>query len=129
MKSASIALATLAVASGVKIEEAREPLLTWAPTVRGSGHPINYFVPHFGEDWDIRTTKKNIDDAEKKYGHILDTSPPPKDPPRDYFVPHFGYDQDIVDSVKNLHSQEAKYGNWNLQMAQLEKKPEEHEHL
>ena len=94
----------------------REPLLTWAPTPKKSAYPKDYFVPHFGEDYDITATKKNIRDAETRFGHILDTSPPPKDPPRNYFVPHFGIDQDIVDSVNNLNSLEQKYGKWNLKI-------------
>ena len=84
----------------------REPLLTWAPTPKKSGYPKDYFVPHFGEDYEITSTKKNIRDAEARFGHILDTSPPPKDPPRNYFVPHFGFEQEIVDSVANLNSAE-----------------------
>jgi len=32
----------------------REPLITWAPTEPTKDHPINYFVPHFGTDSDIK---------------------------------------------------------------------------
>merc|ERR1719375_927263 len=64
--------------------------------------PRDYFVPHFGEDTDIKSTKKNVADAEAKFGHVLDTSGPPDPPPRDYFVPHFGTDEDIKSSLKNL---------------------------
>ena len=114
MKSASIALATIAVASAVQIERRREPLLTWAPTVKKSGHPVDYFVPHFGEDHDIRETKKSYQKEEARQGHFWAITPPADDPPRNYFVPHFGVDQDIKDSVKNLNDQEAKHGSWNL---------------
>jgi hypothetical protein len=31
----------------------------------------NYFVPHFGEDTTITSSKKNLADAEKKIGHEL----------------------------------------------------------
>ena len=110
MKSA-ISMASIAVVSAVSMD--REPLLTWAPTPPKSDHPTNYFVPHFGEDYDIKSTKKHISDAEARYGHILDTSPPPKDPPRNYFVPHFGVDADIKASLKNLNDQEKKLGAWN----------------
>merc|ERR1711998_496322 len=64
--------------------------------------PRSYFVPHFGEDTDIKSAKKNIADAEAKFGHVLDTSGPPDPPPRNYFVPHFGTDDDIKSSLKNL---------------------------
>jgi hypothetical protein len=32
------------------------------------GPPMNYFVPHFGEDEDVAFTKKNIASAEKARG-------------------------------------------------------------
>ena len=91
-------LAALALISGcgaVKLE--REPLLTWAPTPKADSFKMNYGVSHFGEDHEITYTKKNIADAEKTLGHVLDTSGPPDDPPRNYFVPHFGTDQDVLD--------------------------------
>ena len=40
-------------------------------------HPQNYFVPNFGEDHDIKTAKLNIDNAEKRLNHVIDTNPPP----------------------------------------------------
>merc|ERR1719375_1966720 len=89
-------MAVAALLSGVSaVEIKREPLLTWAPSAKAGGYPKDYFVPHFGEDHDISSTKKNVADAEKKYSHVLDTSGPPDPPPRDYFVPHFGEDTDI----------------------------------
>ena len=48
-------LALVGAASCVKIE--REPLLTWSPTPADSGPPKDYFVPHFGEDEDIKGAK------------------------------------------------------------------------
>lgn len=52
-------------------------------------------MPHFGEDNDVKLTKKNVADAEGKYKITMDTSAPPADPPRNYFVPHFGEDDEI----------------------------------
>ena len=68
MKSASIAFLSMAVASCVQIEKSsrREPLLTWAPTPKKADHDMNYFVPHFGEDQDVKLTKKSWSDEEKK---------------------------------------------------------------
>lgn len=37
----------------------REPLLSWAPTPDPNGFKKNYFVPHFGGDSDIVTSKTN----------------------------------------------------------------------
>jgi hypothetical protein len=71
----------------------------------------DYFVPHFGEDTEIKYTKKNIADAEKKLGHEYDTSPPPDDPPRNYFVPHFGEDTEIKYTKANIAMAEKKLGH------------------
>jgi len=101
MKQISMAVAALlSGSSAVKLN--REPLLSWSPTQPDGGHPVNYFVPHFGEDHDVKLTKKNVADAEGKYAHTLDTSAPPADPPRNYFVPHFGEDSDIKSTMKNI---------------------------
>ena len=51
---ASVAL--IGSASAVKIQ--RDPLLTWEPTAPAT-HPINYPVPNFGMDHDIKTSLKN----------------------------------------------------------------------
>ena len=47
----------IVAASAVSVD--REPLLTWAPTPP-KGHPIDYFVPNFGIDNDIKATDKHI---------------------------------------------------------------------
>jgi hypothetical protein len=73
--------------------------------------PRDYFVPHFGEDDDIKATKKNIAYAEAYNHHEYDTSPPAKPPPRDYFVPHFGEDEEIKASKVNTANAEAKLGH------------------
>ena len=49
--------------SAVKLE--REPLAAWAPTPKADAHKMNYFVPHFGEDDDIKATKVSAGYAEK----------------------------------------------------------------
>ena len=99
----------LAGANAVNIQ--RDPLLTWAPTAKGSGHPTNYFVPHFGEDGDIKSTKKNVADSEARFGHVLDTSDPPGAPPRNYFVPHFGEDDDVKYTKVNIAKAEKDLGH------------------
>ena len=108
---AAIAFSAISMVAAVNIE--REPLLTWAPTAPAGSFKMNYGVSHFGEDNEITASKKNVADAEVKYGHVLDTSGPPDDPPRNYFVPHFGTDEDIKSSLKNLADQEKAHGAWN----------------
>lgn len=48
-------------------ETDREPLLTWAPTPPKT-HPMNYFVPHFGEDADVKDSKAHEALAAGKVG-------------------------------------------------------------
>ena len=106
-----IALATLSIASALKVE--RDPLLTWAPTPSKDPFDMNYFVPHFGEDGDISNTKASAATAEAKLGHVWNPAAPGDPPPTDYFVPHFGTDQDVKDSLGNLATQEKLHGTWN----------------
>ena len=103
MKQISMAVAAL-ISGATAIK--RDPLLTWAPTPPKSDHPMNYFVPHFGEDKEISSTKSNIAAAERKFGIQIDTSAPPKDPPRNYFVPNFGEDAEITYTKKNIAAAE-----------------------
>ena len=58
-----IAAVGLSAVSAIQLK--REPLLTWAPTAKASKYPVNYFVPHFGEDYEITDSKKHMRDAEK----------------------------------------------------------------
>jgi hypothetical protein len=32
------------------------------------GHPLDYFVPNFGVDEDVKMTQDNINEQEKKHG-------------------------------------------------------------
>merc|ERR1712086_226745 len=105
----------VALVAGVQsVNIARDPLLTWAPSAKASGHPVDYFVPHFGEDHDIKETKKSTGLAEAQYGHFWVPKDPATDPPRNYFVPNLGEDQDIKDSKTHLAAQEAKHGVWHI---------------
>ena len=42
----------------------------WDPKDAPSAPPRNYFVPNFGLDSDVRTTLKNLNDNEAKYGKM-----------------------------------------------------------
>lgn len=46
----------------------REPLATWVPTNKKS-HPMNYFVPNFGEDHEIVNSKAHEAAAAATLGH------------------------------------------------------------
>jgi len=73
--------------------------------------PRDYFVPHFGEDQDIKDTKKNTAYAEAYHHHVYDTSPAGPPPPTNYFVPHFGEDTDISDTKSNIAKAEKSLGH------------------
>ena len=94
----------------------REPLLTWSPSEKKSGHPLNYFVPNFGpQDVEIADTYGSLATTEVKLNHKLGWSKAGKGHDKDYFVPNFGpVDADIADSLKNLKDQEADKGKWDL---------------
>jgi hypothetical protein len=73
------------------------------------GYPINYFVPNFGLDVDIKRTHKSIRQAEKEYKTEIKASfKKPKGHPVDYFVPNFGMDRDIKVSLNNLEKAERR---------------------
>jgi hypothetical protein len=71
-------------------------------------HPVNYGVPNFGEDSEIKYTKKNLAYAEEYHKHELAASfDAPGTPPRNYFVPHFGEDNEIKYTKKNIADAET----------------------
>ena len=94
----------LVAASAVSLD--REPLLTWAPSPP-KGHPVDYFVPNFGKDFDIKATEKHVLDSETKLNHkwtpVLKGDPHPTD----YFVPKLGLDRDILDASASIKSVES----------------------
>jgi hypothetical protein len=75
-------------------------------------HPIDYGVPNFGVDNDIKSTFKNTADAEAALGYVMQASfDPPAAPPRNYFVPHFGEDDDIKATKKNIKYAETYHNH------------------
>ena len=73
---------------------------------------VDYFVPNFGLDEDIKSSLKHTGDTESKLKHKLQASfKAPKGHPVDYFVPNFGEDKDIAVSRKNLADTEKELKN------------------
>ena len=73
------------------------------------GHPVDYFVPNFGPDYDIALTKDNIAQTEADLKHVWTPNlKKVKGPPMNYKVPNFGMDQDIKDTQSNLAKTEKK---------------------
>ena len=74
---------------------------------------MDYFVPNFGEDYDIAATKKHIAAAEKKHGVWIPQRKTKTPPPKDYFVPNLGLDKDILDAQSSIKNTEKNLGGWN----------------
>jgi len=75
-------------------------------------HKVNYFVPDFGKDSDIKSSFKNMAKAEEDLKHELKASFDPEDEPkRNYFVPHFGEDNEIKYTKKNIADAEKALGH------------------
>jgi hypothetical protein len=109
-----IALATTATA--VKIQ--REPLLSNNKRLEVfqkevyADHPVDYVVPDFGMDHEIKYSLNNTKNTETKLKHKLnfmnDPVPPIEDNhPMNYPVADFGMDPEIVTSLKNMVGAES----------------------
>jgi len=73
---------------------------------------MDYFVPNFGDDADVKTTQAHTAAAEARLGHVMQASfAQPEGPPMNYFVPHLGVDHDIKDTHANTALIENKMGH------------------
>ena len=73
----------------------------WTPNLKKvKGHPINYKVPNFGMDQEIKDTKSNLAKVEKRMKHKLTVGDKKKkkSPPKNYKVANLGVDKDILDT-------------------------------
>ena len=59
----------VASVEAAKITETREPLLTWAPKAK-KGHPVDYFVPNFGNDHEMEVQNNNVAAVEANLKHV-----------------------------------------------------------
>ena len=76
------------------------------------GYPMNYVVPNFGVDQEIKDHDANIAIVEKELGHVFTPKEAEDGPAKDYKVPNFGVDQDIKDATENISSAESTLGPW-----------------
>lgn len=76
-------------------------------------HPMDYFVPNFGKDHQIKQTHESLDWAENSLRHrwVYVKPDPKKDPPKDYFVPNFGVDEDVAWTQKNIADASKNLGH------------------
>lgn len=80
-------------------------------------HPMNYFVPNFGKDKNVKETWSSLDWAERHRNHRWILAPDwdkKKDEFEDFRVPDFGLDEDVVDTQSNLKLSEKNLKHtWN----------------
>jgi len=104
----------LMTVNAIKITENREPLMTWAPSAKKSPHPVDYVVPNFGMDNDVKNTAVDLAVAENSLGHKWNLDPnakKAKGPPVDYFVPNFGQDHEIATTLQNEQQASKNLGH------------------
>ena len=70
-------------------------------------YPVDYVVPNWGQDEDVKSTLAFAQAAESEEGITWVPSAAPATPKRGYFVPNFGVDHDIVDSASSLAATEG----------------------
>lgn len=77
---------------------------------------MNYFVPNFGVDNDIKTSQENLEDAEQQLNHHWVVKPKEKPQPPVYFdtLANKPLDGEMKTSLQNLKDQEKIHGVWNL---------------
>ena len=90
------------------MDQHREPLLS-APArnefafgdnnKKGPAYKMDYPVPNYGMDKEIKSTQKSLTDTEAKLGFWNIKLKPDEEPKRNYFVPDFGVDSDIKVSL------------------------------
>ena len=78
---------------------------------RPAPHPVDYFVPNFGQDEGIKSSLAHTEQSEKNLKHKW-TPVPKKDQPKghpvDYYVPNFGVDSDIIVAQNNISKEETR---------------------
>lgn len=92
----SITFVALAHVNAVQLH--REPLLGWKPKAAKS-HPMDYFVPNFGQSDEVKDVNQSLKASEKLYNRkwvVKDTKGKKDEYPTNYFVPNFGVDSDIA---------------------------------
>jgi len=106
-------------ASNVQLDAESDPICSSAGCNHASekgpaGHPMNYFVPHFGRDQHVNESFSSLDWAEKQLNHkwVVGPKQKPKDPI--LYIDANPLDHEMQASLKHLKEQEAIHGVWHL---------------
>ena len=74
-------------------------------------YDMDYFVPNFGKDADIKTSDESLKATEAKLNVTLTATKLPEPHPTDYFVPNLGLDHDIRDTMSSIKETEKTLGH------------------
>ena len=84
------------------------------PALKGPGGgpaKVDYTIPNFGMDFDIKDSLAHTAELEKVHGKWTPTKKGDGDKP--YTVPNFGMDRDMLDSAASISSTQMQLGiNW-----------------
>ena len=85
-------------------------------------YPVDYYVPNFGQDDDVKSSLNFASQAEVDREHpwvIIPKKDQPKPHPMDYYVPNFGRDKDIDSSDHSLQVAEKQLGHqWDFKFTE-----------
>ena len=70
-------------------------------------YPVDYFIPNWGQDEDVKSALAFAQQAESDQGVTWTPTKAAKGPKRDYFVPNFGVDHEIVENANSLSVSET----------------------
>ena len=79
-------------------------------------YPVDYFVPNFGPDPEMKFIKKRISMAPQWKYTPKELRPKPH--PVDYFVPDFGIDKDILATQEHIADAERQFAIPSLTVQQ-----------
>ena len=77
-------------------------------------YKVDYFVPNFGKDEDVKSVLTFGQEAASDYGVSwgkFAQGEPAKPPKRDYYVPNFGVDEEIASNHASLSAAEGIVGH------------------
>ena len=88
----------------------REPLLSWKPKVPKSHGPVDYFVPNFGKDHDIKASQTHEGNAESELKH--EWTPVKDEKTEKWIVPTSSVDFRLndEDSMRSAFDKDSGFG-------------------
>jgi len=69
-------------------------------------YPVDYFIPNWGQDEDVKSALAFAQQAEDDQGVTWVPKKAEKPPARNYFVPNFGVDHEIAENAASLAGSE-----------------------